>query len=100
MAEGSKSACLVYNVFIMEYLHGHYPLDERFFSFFSILRGTLSGYHFFFSTMQFAHVRVGLYGMVKQKCLAAIEYKKILNLVPLTIKSLFSRHVLFHNRPL
>lgn len=55
--------------------------------------------------MQFACVRVGLYGMVKQKCRATIVYKKMFKLIPLIIKFLLSRAdfkyrlVLFHNRP-
>lgn len=41
--------------------------------------------------MQFAYVRIGFCGMVKQECMAATEYKKIFKLVPLITKSLLSR---------
>lgn len=41
-----------------------------------------------FFPMQFAYARVGLYGTVKQECIAIRDKRKILNLGSLLIKSL------------
>lgn len=55
------------------------PLDTSFFFFFKI---NLAWWPNFFP-MQFSYVTVGLYGMVKQKCIAVIVYRKIFKLIPL-----------------
>lgn len=90
--EGRKPACLIYNLFGMEYLCGHYSLDSSsFYLFIYLFSKDKSCLVTEFFPMQFAYVRVGSYGTVKQECIAIRDKRKILNLVSLLIKSLLWR---------